>query len=241
MWQMDRPNKAYRHWAFLSEFPDRLGKTTTTMLELTQPIHGKGKVIVGDSGFCVREGVIECYKHGIWFQANVKKHGNWPQGEPGEVINSYFDDLPLGHCKTHVSEHNTLSFVFTDVAIRNLSQKSCQHTHPMYQKVDDQWESFKYMEPFSCYSKAKHWVDNVNNRRHNPSLPQPNFCRKLAQQMMENTIDMPVIPDVPPMHVRRPRNVKHILKKRKREEGVWNPTHRCFNDVTSEYVRLRCH
>ena len=59
--------------------------------------------------------------------------------------------------------------------------------------------------------------------------------------MMENTIDMPVIPDVPPMHVRRPRNVKHILKKRKREEGVWNPTHRCFNDVTSEYVRLRCH
>jgi hypothetical protein len=40
--------------------------------------------------------------------------------------------------------------------------------HPMYQKVDGQWKSFKYTEPFSCYSKAKHWVDDVNNRRHDP-------------------------------------------------------------------------
>ncbi len=78
------------------------GKTTTTMLELTKPIHGKGKVVVGDSGSCVQEGVIECHKRGVWFQAYVKKHGNWLCGVPGEVINGYFDDLPLGHCETHV-------------------------------------------------------------------------------------------------------------------------------------------
>jgi hypothetical protein len=41
----DCPMKADGHWAFLAEFPVRLGKTTTTMLELMQPIHGKGKVV----------------------------------------------------------------------------------------------------------------------------------------------------------------------------------------------------
>ncbi len=40
--------------------------------------------------------------------------------------------------------------------------------HPTYRKVDGSWETFKYSEPFSCYSQAKHWVDNVNNRRHDP-------------------------------------------------------------------------
>ncbi len=65
----DRPKMANGRWEFPSEFPARLGKTTITMLELTQPIHRKGKVVVGDSGFCVREGVIECHKRGIWFQA----------------------------------------------------------------------------------------------------------------------------------------------------------------------------
>lgn len=67
----DCPKKADRCWAFPSEFPARLGKTLTTMLELTQPIHGKGKVVVGDSGFCVREGVNECHKRGEC-QAYVK-------------------------------------------------------------------------------------------------------------------------------------------------------------------------
>jgi hypothetical protein len=40
--------------------------------------------------------------------------------------------------------------------------------HPTYRKVDGQWKSFKYTEPFSCYYKAKHWVDDVNNCHHDP-------------------------------------------------------------------------
>ncbi len=44
------------------EFPAGMGKTMAMMLEMMKPIHGKGKVVVGDSGFCVWEGVIECHK-----------------------------------------------------------------------------------------------------------------------------------------------------------------------------------
>jgi hypothetical protein len=40
--------------------------------------------------------------------------------------------------------------------------------HPTYRKVDGSWKTFKYSEPFSRYSRAKHWVDDVNNRRHDP-------------------------------------------------------------------------
>jgi hypothetical protein len=40
--------------------------------------------------------------------------------------------------------------------------------HPTWRKVDGRWKSFKYTEPFSRYSKAKHWVDDHNNRRHDP-------------------------------------------------------------------------
>jgi hypothetical protein len=45
------------------------------------------------------------------------------------------------------------------------------------------------------------------------SMPQLDFHKKLAQQMMENTIDMRVIPDLPPMHLwSRLRNADHALK-----------------------------
>ncbi len=70
----DKPRRANGHFVFPTEFPG-YGKTTTMMLEMMKPIHGKGRVMVGDSGFCVQEGVIECHKWGVWFQAYVKKLG----------------------------------------------------------------------------------------------------------------------------------------------------------------------
>jgi hypothetical protein len=263
----DRPKKADGRWAFPSEFPARLGKTTTTMLELTKLIHGKGKVVVGDSGFCVWEGVIECHKRGVWFQAYVKKCGNWPRGVPGAVIDGYFDDMPLGHCLTHVAEHDNVEFwIHCCCDSKYISKIMSTHRmlemredHPTYQKVDGRWKSFKYSEPFSRYTRGKHWVDDVNQRRHDPIgleevwgmkwwpmrqftflcliaevnavhswararntilMPQLDFCRVLAQQMMENIIDTPVIPELPPMRIRRARNIKHALKKRKRGEGM---------------------
>jgi len=40
--------------------------------------------------------------------------------------------------------------------------------HPTWRMIDGSWKSFKYTEPFSRYSWAKHWVNDVNNRRHDP-------------------------------------------------------------------------
>jgi hypothetical protein len=152
--------------------------------------------------------------------------------------------------------------------------------HPTYRKMDGQWKTFKYTEPFSRYCKVKHWVDDVNNRRHDPigleevwgtkwwamrqftflcsvaevnaahsrarakseiTMPQLEFRRKLAQQMMENTLNAPPTPEVAPICVRRVRNVNHRLVKRKPNEGSWNPDTRQFKRVSTDYVRLRCH
>ncbi len=68
----DRPKKADGSWAFPSEY-NRLSKMTKTMLEMTKPLHGTGKVVVADSSFCVRDGVIACHKKGVNFQACIKK------------------------------------------------------------------------------------------------------------------------------------------------------------------------
>ncbi len=38
---------------------EEFGRTKTKMLELIKPIHRMGKVVVGDSGFCVHEGVVD--------------------------------------------------------------------------------------------------------------------------------------------------------------------------------------
>ncbi len=171
----DKPKRANGQPVFPSEFPG-LGKTSTTMLEMTKPIHGKGKVVVGDSGFCVREGVVECHKRGVWFQAYVKKRGNWPRGVPGAVIDDRFDDYELGFCETLSAEHDNIPFFvhccrdskYVSKIMSTHGMLETVQEHPTYRKVEGHWKSFKYTEPFSRYSKAKHWVDDVNNRRHDP-------------------------------------------------------------------------
>ena len=45
----DRPKKADGSWAFPLEY-DRLQKTMMTMMKMTKPLHGTGKVVVWDSG-----------------------------------------------------------------------------------------------------------------------------------------------------------------------------------------------
>jgi hypothetical protein len=56
-----RPKKADGSWAFLSEY-DCLQKMTKTMMETTKPLHSTGKVVMGDSSFCIHKGVIALHK-----------------------------------------------------------------------------------------------------------------------------------------------------------------------------------
>ena len=62
----DRPKKPNGTWAFPSKWEQRgMTKTVTLLLEMTEPIHGMGKVVGGDSGFCVTQGVLALDKVGV--------------------------------------------------------------------------------------------------------------------------------------------------------------------------------
>ena len=151
--------------------------------------------------------------------------------------------------------------------------------HPTYQKVDGSWKPFKYSEPFSPYCRAKHWVDNVNNRRHDPigleevwhtkwwpmrqfificsaaevndvqswarawgetTMPQLQFCQKLAKQMLTNTISVEVVPEVVCMRTRCQSNTEHKCLRHGVSDGTWNPFTCRFSETKTDYVRHRC-
>ncbi len=64
MWQVklvegkDRPKLPNGQWAFPSKWErEGYSKTVDLLLEITEPLHGSGKVVTGDSGFCVMKGV----------------------------------------------------------------------------------------------------------------------------------------------------------------------------------------
>ena len=40
--------------------------------------------------------------------------------------------------------------------------------HTTYCYIDGEWKTFKYVEPMSRHNRSKHWVDDVNNKRHDP-------------------------------------------------------------------------
>jgi hypothetical protein len=171
----DHPKKADGSWAFPSEY-NRLSKMKKTMLEMTKPLHGTGKVVVADSGFCVHDGVIACHKKGVNFQAYVKKRQHWLKGVPGNHIDKYLRGALLGHCKMLVQEFDGVHLLIhfctdADWVSKIMSTHGMLdeiQDHPTYWKVDGSWKTFKYLEPFSRYSQGKHWVDDVNNRHHDP-------------------------------------------------------------------------
>ena len=66
------------------------------MVRMTKPIHGTGKVVVMDSGFCVAKGIVEMEKKGVYGQALIKKRRYWPKFIPGDEIDQMFQDKEVG-------------------------------------------------------------------------------------------------------------------------------------------------
>ena len=52
---------------------DNKGRTIGTLLHLTEPVWGTGKIVVLDSGFCVLQGLIELKKKEVYAHALIKK------------------------------------------------------------------------------------------------------------------------------------------------------------------------
>ncbi len=40
--------------------------------------------------------------------------------------------------------------------------------HVIYRNIDGEWKTFNYVELMSHHNCNKHWVDDVNNRCHDP-------------------------------------------------------------------------
>ena len=77
------------------EHADR-GSTIGLMIRCTKSLHGTGKVVVLDSGFCMLKGVIELKKRGVFPAALIKKRRYWPKYVPGEDIKTHFVHRDVG-------------------------------------------------------------------------------------------------------------------------------------------------
>ena len=53
------------------EYSD-LGKTVGLLLHVTKPLHGTGKCVVLDSGFCVLEGILRLKEKGVFTAVQMK-------------------------------------------------------------------------------------------------------------------------------------------------------------------------
>ncbi len=65
----DQPKLANGAWAFPCKYEVAgESKTAVLMLQMTKPIHRKGKVVTMDSGFCMMEGILALHRHGVFGQ-----------------------------------------------------------------------------------------------------------------------------------------------------------------------------
>ena len=71
-----------------------------TLLHLTEPVWGSGRVFVLDSGFCVLQAIVELWKKGVFKVALIKKHHYWPKYIPGDNIISHFAEKGIGESDT---------------------------------------------------------------------------------------------------------------------------------------------
>jgi len=82
------------------EFEER-GKTVGLMLRMFKNLWNTGNVVTMDSGFSVSKGILAMREKGVFGQALVKPRGRgWPVLVPGKYIDEYFQDKPIGYCKT---------------------------------------------------------------------------------------------------------------------------------------------
>ena len=275
-------------WAFPTKWENEgYTKTVELLLDMTEPIHRTGKVVTGDSGFCVAEGVMALDAKGVYGQFLIKKRRYWPKHVPGDLIDGHMAGKPLGATESYVQDLDGKRFVVhccrdADWTTKIMSSHGVldeNQDHPTWRKVDGEWKTFKYAEPFSRHNKGKHWVDDVNKRRHSPislesiwetkwwpnrqftfllSVAEVNagmakaratsrpadsvldFRKRLAKLMLENKLDARGVAPNSPIRPRRTSNTVHVLKKRAKYEGKFDPDRCAFKRVKSMYLARPC-
>ena len=90
-------------WAFPSKYK-RMGytKTIDLLLDMMEPIHHTGKIVLGNSDFCIVIGVMALPRFGIHGQFLIMKWKYWTKNVPVNYIDGYMATKPLGHMETFV-------------------------------------------------------------------------------------------------------------------------------------------
>ena len=184
---------------------DELGATVGTLLCLTKPVHGCGKVFVLDSGFCVLKALVELMKKGVFAHALIKKRHYWPRHVPGDDIIVHFtneevgkadaikgvlDDIPF-YLFVMKEPDYVMQIMSTYGTLGNLGQEKTRHftINGACQVV-----KFCYPEVVHNHHAYRDVIDNHNSQRMHPismeemwmtaRWPNHVFCFLLAVTMV---------------------------------------------------------
>ncbi|KAL7486811.1 hypothetical protein ACHAW6_012417 [Cyclotella cf. meneghiniana] len=144
------------------------------MLCMTEPIHQTGKVNTMNFRFCVSKRIVEMHKKGVYGQA-LRKNVE-PKTVLGDEIDNHFIGKPIGSTETMKQALDGVDyFVHCQKEMKYVTKIISTHgmlsvvpTHQTFRIVNGQRITFQYPEPISGHNRAKHWVDNHNNHRHDP-------------------------------------------------------------------------
>lgn len=157
----------------------QLGSTIGLMLRCTKPLHGTGKVVVLDSGFCVLKGVIELKKRGVFAAALIKKRRYWPKYVPGEEIKAHFMNRGVGDVDCWHGKLDEVQFHLHCMREPDYIM-SLMSTYGTMDRIGEEksrsWKEngvtkttkFQYPEVVHNHYKYRHMVDDHNARRQSP-------------------------------------------------------------------------
>ena len=183
---------------------DNIGKTVGTLLHLTEPDWGSGRVFVLDSGFCVLQAIVELWKKGVFTVALIKKHHYWPKYIPSDNIISHFAEKGIGELdalqgmlddvKSHVVAMKEPDYVMIFMTMYGpLAPFGEGKRHYLVNGVKHV-KTFQYPEVVHNHYQYRDVIDNHNSARMHPismkemwmTMCWPNhvFCFLLAMTMV---------------------------------------------------------
>ena len=156
------------------------GKTGGLLLRMTKAIHGTGKVVVMDSGFCVLNALLALRTHGVFGSALIKKRKFWPKGIDGDNIITHMNNKEVGECDAklgHVDNKTfylfamkepnyTMMMMSTYGTLTEVEEGGAKRSYDLDGRTIT--KTFKYTVPFYNHFKFRHQVDDHNNKRHSP-------------------------------------------------------------------------
>jgi len=95
---------------------------------------------------------------------------------PGQLIDNHMKDKEIGFAATYKQSIDGKDFLVhcqkDDTQVTKIMSthgilKQVEN-HVTYRNIDGEWKTFNYVELMLLHNRSKHWVDDVNNRRHDP-------------------------------------------------------------------------